>query len=242
MPLLPISKPLQTNIIRSTATEAFRQEMWNLYNRYYQVDRSSFFKRFQTNDLYALYTCDEKLVGFTGFRMKTIQTEYGRCQTLYIGQTVMDARYRGKSMLPRTCCKLFAQHFMSNPLSPIYVWCDSLTYKPYLLFANSLKAYFPSRHQATPAKEKAIIDQLGQHYYGDDYDQSTGTVHKAKNIIADPSTLISPKDRQHPDIDFFAQANPNYANGHGLITLAKIDGPNFLFLLKKCWKKMMGKK
>lgn len=231
---------LETRIVSAAATIAYQQDMWSLYANYYQVSQQSFFDRFKTNDLYALYTYGKQIVGFTGFRMKMVETEQGRCQALYIGQTVMDSKFRGQSLLPRTCCLLFAKHFLTNPRCPIYVWCDALTYKPYLLFANSLNTYFPTRHQATPPREKAIINQLGKHYYGDNYNEEQGTVRKSANVISDPSVIITMENRLNPDIDFFARANPGHAQGHGLLTIARIDWSNFFFLLKKCLKKKLG--
>ncbi len=232
---------LKTNIVQASATIDLREEMWQLYNRYYTVTPQSFFKRFESNDYYALYTSGDELVGFTGLRIKTIQTEFGPAQTLYVGQSVIHRSFRAKSLIPRTCCRLFIQWLLSDPFRPVYIWCDALTYKPYLLFANSLLRFYPSRKSKTPAKERAIINQLGKEYYGAAFNPEMGTVRKNANIITDPSTLISERDRQNPDIDFFTKANPNYAAGHGLITMAPIGWTNLLFLIGKCFKKRLSK-
>ena len=230
---------LKTNIVQSSATLSLREDMWQLYSRYYAVSANAFFRRFASNDYYALYMCGEELVGFTGLRIKTIKTEFGSAQTLYVGQTVIDQAFRAKSLIPRTCCSLLAQWLWANPFRPVYIWCDSLTYKPYLLFANSLLKYYPNRKSKTPAREKAVIAQLGREYYGDAFDPETGTVRKANNVISDPSTLISEQDLQHPDIAFFARANPNYTEGHGLITMAPIGLRNLIFLSAKCLRKLL---
>lgn len=230
---------VQTGVLKASQTHRLRVKMLELYEGYYKVDRESFFKRFETNDYYAIYTSNEKLVGFTGFRMRTIDTPEGKVETLYIGQTVMDSNFRGHSMIPRTCVRLLMRHYLRRPFRPIYVWCDSLTFKPYLLFANSLKKFYPNRHADLPSKVKSILDQLGKHYYGEKYDSATGTVRKAANVISDPTATITVKDRQNPDIDFFARANANYQKGHGLLTIAPMDYKNFLFLTIKCIKKIM---
>ena len=231
---------LTTTILTASATMEWRDQMWNLYNRYYNTDQKAFFNRFNSNNFYAIYTYGKELVGFTGFRInaKKGQKKYN---TIYIGQTVMDATFRGKSLIPRTCCLVFAKMFIKNPFTPIYVWVDALTYKPYLLFANSFECCYPSRKNKTPNDVKTLMDELGTHYYGENYNPDYGTVRKMTNVINDPSTLISEKDRQHPDIDFYANANPNYVKGHGLITMAPVNLRNFLYLIKKCIKKSLGK-
>ena len=241
MNAIPVSKgKIKTGIIEAHEALAYKEEMFDLYNQYYEVEKSSFYNRFQSNDFYAIYTRDEKVVGFTGFRLRSFQLEDEEVMTLYLGQTVMHRSCRGKSLLPRTCSMIFAQHFLKTPAMPIYCWCDSLTYKPFLLFSNSLKKSYPSRKEETPAKVKDLITQLGMHYYKDTFNPETGTVYKKNNIIDDPSAIITEEDRQkNPDIDFFAKANPGHANGHGLITIAPINFTNFLFLVKKCIKKQL---
>lgn len=239
MNAIPVAQgKIKTEIIEASEALSLKGEMWNLYNNYYDVEASSFYNRIESNDFYAVYTKNGRLVGFTGLRLRTFELEGEEVMTLYLGQTVMHASCRGKSLLPRTCSLLFAQHFLKNPTMPIYCWCDSLTYKPFLLFSNSVKNSYPSRKEETPAKVKNLINQLGKHYYKENFDPERGTVYKQNNIIDDPSAIITAEDRRkNPDIDFFAKANPEHANGHGLITIAPINFTNFLFLVKKCIKK-----
>lgn len=239
MNAIPVpSIKIKTGVIKGEEVKALKNQMWNLYSTYYEVDQASFFARIDSNDYYAIYTKNEELVGFTGLRLRTFDLEGEKVMTLYLGQTVMRSDCRGRSLMPRTCSILFAQHFLKNPTMPIYAWCDSLTYKPFLLFSNSLKKSYPSRREETPSKVKSLINQLGHHYYKDNFDPETGTVYKQNNIIDDPSAIITAADRQkNADIDFFAKANPGHAKGHGLITIAPINFTNFLFLVKKCLKK-----
>lgn len=243
MKTIPTSKSkIRTGVIEVEEAKAWQHQMWQLYSCYYDVDQAAFFKRMDSNDYYAIYTKNEELVGFTGLRLRPFDLEGEEVMTLYLGQTVLRSDCRGRSLMPRTCSLLFAQHFLKHPTMPIYAWCDSLTYKPYLLFSNSLKNSYPSRKEETPAKVKMLIDKLGNHYYQDSYDPETGTVHKQANIIDDPSATITEADRQkNADIDFFAKANPGHASGHGLITIAPINFTNFLFLVKKCFKKQFAR-
>lgn len=237
----PVSKnKIKAGVITAAEAKAFKTRMWNLYSNYYNVDQAAFFARFDSNDFYAIYKKGEELVGFTGLRLRTFDLDGEEVMTFYLGQTVMRSDCRGKSLLPRTCSLLFAQHFLKNPTMPIYVWCDSLTFKPYLLFSNSLKKCYPTRLEATPKNIQTLINKLGHHYYKNNFDPATGTVYKENNIIEDPSSTITEADRQNnPDIDFFANANPGHSKGHGLITIAPINFTNFLFLVKKCIKKQL---
>ena len=103
--------------------------------------------------------------------------------------------------------------------SSVYFWADTLCYKPYLVFAKTLDEYYPSYQQATPKSVKTIIDYIGQTHYKENYDAPTGTVKKEINLVRDPSSVITDRDRLDPDIRFYEQANPHHPQGRGLITL-----------------------
>ena len=240
MLVLTRKKRFATAIIPSDKTGKFQQKMWELYNCYYKVDPTSFFARFDSNDYYALYQEGDQLVGFTGFRLKEVHTEYGSYMTFYIGQSIIDENFRNRSLIAKTCVRIVTENFFKNPLKPLFLWCDSLTYKPYLAFAKATTEYYPTYKKTTPPHVKAIMNELGRHYYGDNYDSATGTVRKDKIIVADPSTEISDEDRQHPDIDFFTKANKNYRQGHGLLTIVPASSKNFLYCLKRCLRKQLG--
>jgi hypothetical protein len=237
--LLIMKNQIQTEIVTAQTAQQYKVEMLDLYATYYDVDREAFFNRFASNDHYVIYKASERVVGFTGIRLKTVATPTRKAQTIYLGQTVMHEDFRGRSLIPRTCTRLIARTFLRHPFRPIFIWCDSLTYKPYLLFANSLCEYYPSRHHPTVGEAKYLMDHLGSHNYGDNYDPETGTVFKSQNVINDVTAVISPAMRQNPDIDFFATANPNYTRGHGLLTLTPMHWKNFLYLVKKCIRKAL---
>ncbi len=228
---------VQTSIQTAKESQTRSNEMWQLYAKYYDVDEKSFTDRIAKNDYYAIYQVNNKIVGFTALRMRPVETSEGKVMTFYAGQSVIHADYRKRSLIPRTLVKLFWKHFTTQPHVPIYMWCDALTYKPYLLFANSLLEFYPSRRGPTPMKVEEVIQNIGQHYYGNSFNSLRGTVKKEKNIIDDPSAKITEEEKLHPDIKFFAEANPNYHKGHGLITIAPIDFQNFVYLAGKCLKK-----
>ena len=179
------NQKVKTEILDSSSVKSRQNQMLRLYNQYYKVCPKSFFERFKSIDCYAIYTCNGQLIGFTGFRIKEVKTESGTFQTLYIGQTVMKKQFRGQNIIPRTCCSLLFKLFLKNPFRPVHVWCDALTYKPYLIFANSVKRFYPSRLETTSPKIKTLLDHLGHHYYGESYNAPKGTVRKSLNIIND---------------------------------------------------------
>ena len=235
-------KQLKSFVLKSSEVLQLRQEMWQIYNKYYEVDRTAFFNRFTSNDFYAIYKDGEDIIGFTALRIRPITTQDGTFMTFYLGQSVIEQEFRGGSLIPKTCFNLFVQHFMNHPFMPLYVWCDALTYKPYMIFANAMERFYPSRQHTMTPKIRRLINKIGQTYYPDSFDPQTGTVMKGSNVIDDITAVIDEQKMQHPDIHFFTQANPKYTKGHGLITIAPINFRNFVSLIRKIANKKMSSK
>ena len=230
---------LTTRVVTSEATKTIRHKMWALYQNYYQLDQASFLDRFNVNQFYALYEVNEGLVGFTALRTKEFETEKGKAMCIYVGQSCILKQYRNRNLIPQTCVSVVAKAFLQNPLRPMFLWCDSLTYKPYIAFSKATTYTYPSHKKETPKHIQSLINQLGTYYYGERFDPATGTVKKDVNIVNDPSSIITTEDRLDPAIDFYAKKNPNYLDATGLITVTEASFGNFFHCAVKCMKKQM---
>ena len=232
---------IHSSIISVEEALTLRFQMWELYRKYYSTDQQSFFDRFHNNDRYAIYWHNEKMIGFTAIRMRSMVVGLKKYMTFYLGQSVLLSDYRGQSLIPKTCVCLFIKHYIRNPFMPIYVWCDALTYKPYLLFANAFKNYYPAPMVEKNEVIAQLLRQIGDAYYSDSFDEETGTVRKATNVIADAHSSIYEKDLQNPAIRFFVEKNPKHNMGHGLLTLAPVSFKNMISLVKHLWIKKLRK-
>jgi len=230
---------ITTSIVKSANTKAVREQMWELYQLYYKVEKAIFLKRFEVNHYYALYKVAGTLIGFTALRTKTIESERGKATCIYVGQSCILQQYRNRSLIPQTCIKVTFKSFMKHQFRPIYLWCDSLTYKPYLAFVKATTYTFPTWKKETPVHIQTMINKLGAFYYGERFDHETGTVNKEINIVSDRSAIITEKDRLQPDIDFYANMNPNYREGTGLITITHASIPNFMHCVIRSLKKII---
>ncbi len=226
-------KTISVGIIKPTLTTEYLRDMWVLYSRYHDVDQRSFFYEMGSNDYYALYTNGKKLIGFTGFRYRKINTEHGTCQAIQISQTVMDKNFRGQSLVPRTCLSLFIKHYLRYPFRPLYAWCDAVSFKPYLMFANEVENFYPTAIEETPVKIKSVLAQLGNHHYGVNYNPKTNVVRKFQKVINDDTTTITEEDLENPHIAFYNKQKLDHIHGNGFLVIAPINFRNMLFLIKK---------
>ena len=213
--------------------ESVIDEMWNIYAPYYHYSAESFRARIQKNTHYALYWRGSKLVGFTGLRIQKTKIEGKRFLTVYFGQTVVTDGVRGKGLINQTGLKIVALFWRSFLTRRVVFWADALTYRAYLVFAKNLIDCYPAAGQMLSRQMRRLRDFLGQTNYGERYCTTTGTVSKDSFLVRDPQMLIRPEKLRDPDIAFFAQANPTYEDGSGLLTMGPATLRNLWYMFNK---------
>jgi len=220
--------------------------MWELYAPHHNVEQGEFLERAQGFDRTALLRSlrTGALVGFTGLRYWHVPMPGGgKALTLYLGQTFVTEAYRGHDFVQKTVIRTTLLPWLLTPWMSVYFWSDCISYKPYLLAARNLGRFFPSPHWTTPSRERHVIDSLGNRYYGDDYRPDSGTVVKKSNRLRDHVAPLTDEMMQDPHIQFYAESNPGYQHGDGLIALYPATFSNLIHFLKRRIKQLLrGKK
>ena len=81
----------------------------------------------------------------------------------------------------------------------------------------------------TPAKQKHVIDALGQHWYAAEYDPTAGVVVQQDFAVADPYALPRPEDLLDADIAYYFATVPKLVGATaGLLTISPCTRSNFL--------------
>lgn len=208
------------------------EELWQLYAPHHNISRPDFERRLheqlQTVTLFRDRK-DRRLIGATAVRAERFTLSDGTVlNTMYSGMSYIDKSARGLHLLPRTLIYHTMKLRASAPKIPVYLWSDAISYKPYVTTARSTRSFYPSRHEPTPAHVQELINLVGQRFYGEQFDLKTGTVQKAQNRLKDHVAPLSERDLEDPDIRFFAQRNPQYMEGHGLLNVIPITMTNIL--------------
>lgn len=215
----------------------FREEevrtMLAIYQQSYRCTWEEFLEKKATIDLYATYVDNGQLVGFTGLCYKKIEVDGKSYMAMYVGQTVVPAEYRGKSLIQKTIIKLLFKHYRTHPFTPLLVWNNAVTYRPYLIMAKGLKDYYPHAEKEYPTHYKNIQDKLGEIYYRKHYEPETGLVKKDVNVMESHEVTYTANELADPHIRYYLGRNPGSSQGHGLISFCVGSMGNLLFFVKK---------
>ncbi len=235
----PINMKTAIKVTLSTneLTPATKKEMWEVYQHYYHYPKEGFMARINRNTHYSFYKKNGKTIGFTGLRINKILLEGRPHLLVYFGQTVIDEKYRGSALLPRTALLINQKYWLSFFTHKVYFWAEALTYKAYLVFAKYLKEYYPNYQGPNPEKINQVIDFIGQEHYRDSFDPKTGTVQKDTIWVSDQTCRLLPVGKEDPDVAFYAIANPKNMDGHGLITLGPMHLSNIFNISKRILSK-----
>ena len=235
-----MNQHLKVNITSNQLSKATKDQMWGIYKKYYFYTKAEFLKRIEKNNFYSFYTVNQQIVGFTGLRVNRLELNGKKQCLIYFGQTVIDRKYRGQSLIPITGAKLCLKFWKDLLFSDVYFWADTLTYKAYLVFAKTVGEMYPSRKKEMPIKIKTLVDHIGSFYYRTTYCNRTGTIHKSKILVNDNTMCIPQKYIQDKDICFFVKANPLYKQGHGLITITPMNCSNLINLFSRQLRRLLG--
>lgn len=218
----------------ATLDDAFIDELYEMYHPYFNTGRAEFFDRMrhQINNLALFYSpCGDELVGFNGLRLGRFELQDGRsAMTVYLGLAIIIPEWRGRLLVQRMVIRMFLELRWLDPTDPIFVWCDALTVRPFLVASRYLSEYYPAPNVETPEHIQELRRRLGETYYSDTFDPERCVVKKASRKVKQHE--LSLQDRDDPLVQYYVECNPGYIDGDGLIIIQPATFENLWFFIK----------
>lgn len=221
----------------SSLSEAQLEHLWLLFQAHHTITHEEFLTRCREKcEWTALFrdTALDELVGFMGVRYREVVLDSGeKTSTLYFGHGFISPAYRGQHLIQRTVLSLYLKCLLTNPTQRVFIWSNALTVRPYLLTARDLHEYYPHPSMRWPEDVLEIRNQLGRHYYGEDFDETHGVVHKHSRYISQHALHIHPEKMQDPHVQLYVRLNPGYIHGNGLLTIQPATLKNLTFYMQR---------
>jgi hypothetical protein len=201
--------------------------MWALFAATYdEVHEDVFRADFAAKDHVILLEDGDGVQGFSTLRELAVTVAGVRHVGMFSGDTVLSQRWWGSRVLGRAFLGHLARRRLANLRDPYWWILIAKGYKTYLMMANNFPVHWPRHETATPAGTQAVMGAFGGALFGPAYDPDAGRVRwdaprgRLRPGVAD----VTPDLRAaRPRVDFFARANPGWAEGDELFCLARMD-------------------
>lgn len=211
---------------RDQVSDAQRQEMFALFERYYDhVDYPTFVRDMDAKDEVIILTDsgDGSIRGFCTLKLSRFESERdGRgYYTLFTGDTIVDRPYWGQTAFHQA----FIWHWAKIALKtrePVYWLLITKGYKTYLIMGRNCPTHWPRYNAPTPPYIEERLRQASEAHFGVAYLAELGVVREGERQprlklgVAGVDEVVTMTE----DMRFFERLNPHHAQGDQLVCFA----------------------
>ena len=208
--------------------EGERRQMFTLFARYYHETSWDQFHRdlCEKDEVIILRDGAQQIRGFSTLRRLRIEIEGELHYGIFSGDTVVDEPFWGTKLLGRLFLWALFRERLRRPRSPLWWFLISKGYKTYLLMANNFPEHWPRYERVTPAGRRALIDGFATALFPERYRRERGIVEalpKGGRLRAGVATITEELFQSAPRVQFFAEQNPDWAQGDELACVARMS-------------------
>lgn len=205
-----------------------RDAMFRLMDRYYSgMSPEQFGADLDAKQhLIRMFDTEGVLCGFS--TLQRLWVEHGGREHLVVfsGDTVIDEACWGQKHLQNAFVRYLIRTWFERPGRTFYWFLISKGFKTYLLMRNNF-ASWPNHKQATPSQVQTLLDAAATKKYPEHYDAALGLIRFPRTdeaqAVKGEYLELGPEELKNPDIRFFAEKNPEFAEGDELCCLARVN-------------------
>lgn len=219
--------------------------MLQLFQQYYDLpDPAAFYRDFRAKDDVIILR-DRKTQEIKGFSTQlklTHRIDGKEFLGVFSGDTIIDRDYWGDYTLGWAFFWYLAKLCLPWPQKRIYWHLISKGYKTYLLMTNNFTTFYPRYDRATPAFFRQLSDDFAAQLYPQTYAKDLGLLifeGPHEHLKANVAPITDELCQRYPHIRYFAQRNPDWAQGNELVCVAEFHLFLPLLLAKKLLLKML---
>ncbi len=207
-----------------------REAMYILYADYYGgTDREMFIADLGEKD-YVVLLRDERgcLRGFSTLAVLDTRFEAEPVRALFSGDTIIHHDYWGGQALPMSWCRLAGEIKSQAPHIPLYWFLIVKGHRTYRYLNVFSKRFYPTWRYPTPGRMHRLMDTLAGLRFGKAYRRDQGIVHfpVTRGHLKPQWADIGEHQADKPDVRYFLQRNPHFAQGDELVCLTELSQRN----------------
>lgn len=205
--------------------------MYALYEAYYESTSAALFAQDLAEKSHVIALFDEgQLRGFSTLLLQdspASENGVANARVLFSGDTIIHHEYWGNQTLADAFCHFAGQVKAQQPDVPLYWFLISKGYRTYRYLHLFSRTYWPHFATRQPSPLQTLLNSLARKRFGDAYDPLTGLIRfpSSRGQLRTDWAGIRDNLKDRPEVEFFLQRNPHYAQGEELacITLLQED-------------------
>lgn len=215
-------------IARIDLTDIIREQLYQLFFRYYQrVDRTTFDLDLDEKDwVLLLRDSSGEIQGFTTMMLFDFTFDGHRVRAIFSGNTIIEKAFWGDRALMKTWGHFMTQRKCEMPDVPLYWYLISSGYRTYLFLPFFYKDFYPRFDKPTPDYEKRLIDTLGQLKFPQEYEDGIVHVSSPRECLNPEIAIPEERRLKNPHVQFFVNRNPKYLSGNELVCITEFSLDN----------------
>jgi hypothetical protein len=182
-----------------------------------------------------VHSFDGAIQGFTTLLVLEAECDGGPVRAIYSGDTIIDRAYWGSQVMAFTWTRLAGAIKAAEPDVPLYWFLIVKGHRTFRYLSAFTRNFYPHWSVETPARERALMDQLAQAHFPGFYRADLGIVHfpESHGHLKPDLAEIDLAEAQRADVAFFLARNPGYRNGDELVCLTELSADNLRPLARK---------
>lgn len=219
------SRGLQARVRRvASLTKPELESMWTLFASAYSGAKRDGFERdlAEKHHVIVLKDASGTVQGFSTLLKLEVE---GAC-VVFSGDTIISPGFWGQTALQRAFIWYLMAQRHARPDRPVYWFLITKGYRTYLLISRYFPNHWPRHDAPFPPMEAALLDGLCRGKFGEAWDGEAGLLRYAGRDavrLADGLADVPKRLHDDPDVRFFLEKNPRWAEGDELCCLARAD-------------------
>lgn len=219
------SRGLQARVRRvASLTTSELDAMWTLFHGAYAGATREVFTRdfLEKHHVIVLKDQGNALQGFSTL----LRLEVEGALVVFSGDTIVSPGFWGQTALQRAFIWYLMTQRHARPGRAVYWFLITKGYRTYLLISRYFPNHWPRHDAPMPLPESRLLDTLCRTRFGAAWDAAAGLLRYAGKDAVRLSEELAHVPRRleaDPDVSFFLQKNPRWAEGDELCCLARAD-------------------
>jgi hypothetical protein len=218
--------------------------MYALFAGYYGGTTEEMFRADLAGKTHAIVMHAEgSLCGFSTLTLiEPVPGAGPQARTIFSGDTIIHHDHWGEQSLALTFCHFAGRMKAQRPDLPLYWFLISKGYRTYRYLHLFSKQYWPSCREDAPPEFKRVLDALATKKFGAFYDPTSSVIRfpESRGHLRPDWAQVRSNLLERPEVRFFLDRNPNFAEGEELACITLLDQANLRSVARRAFVAGLG--